>query len=307
MATMMRSHWKPAAIRVLLSRRAGSSPSAWSYGSGSSPCAEPTALAVLGLLASAGDGALPPEVSDAARGAGSWLASLQRSDGSLGISATAAEPGWATAHASLAWRALGGYEAERTRAAAWLHRQAGATMPREDGPHPVNGHDPSIVGWPWVEGTHSWVEPTAMAVLALRREGMGGHARVEEGLRLLRDRAIITGGWNAGNKATYGRALRPYPATTGLALLALAGSGRRDAVVENAVKYLLATLPGVRAAESLGWGILGLRAWGRAPVDADRWLAESFERVASRVDAAPRLALLLLAAGGRSLELFDAR
>ena len=42
---------------------------------------------------------------------------------------------------------------------------------------------------PGSSGTHSWVEPTALAVLALRREGLGSHARVQEGVRLLRDRA----------------------------------------------------------------------------------------------------------------------
>ena len=55
------------------------------------------------------------------------------------------------------------------------------------------GHDPTLTGWPWVGGTHSWVEPTSLAVLALRREGLGKHPRVEEGLKVIRDRAIVSG------------------------------------------------------------------------------------------------------------------
>lgn len=140
----------------------------------------------------------------------------------------------------------------------------------------------------------------------LRREGLGGHARVQEGLRLLCDRAIVTGGWNCGNKATYGQTLRPLPAPTGIALLALAGSRPSRTLAEHGADYLLAALPNVRAAASLGWGILGLRLGGRAPVLANRWLAESFAKVVTRPDAAPRLAVLLLAAGEKALELFDA-
>jgi hypothetical protein len=181
------------------------------------------------------------------------------------------------------------------------------TFPREKGANAVLGHDTTLVGWPWVDGTHSWVEPTALAILALRREGFGDHPRVREGLRLIEDRAVDTGGWNCGNRATFGRVLRPQPGPTGLALLALAHSATRSEVAERGIAYLREALPTVRAAESLGWGVLGLRAWGRPAVDAGRWLAESFERVVRRPDAAPRLALLLLAAGDHSLELCDAR
>ncbi len=216
------------------------------------------------------------------------------------------EPGWATPYALLAWKALGGYENERNRAVAWLLERTGMTMPKEEGPRPVAGHDRSIVGWPWVGGTHSWVEPTALAVVALRREGLASHSRVQEGVRLLRDRAIVTGGWNCGNKATYGRVLRPNPATTGLALLALAHGGPGGDWTENGIRYLLGTLPSVKAAASLGWGLVGLRAWGRAPDQADRWLAGCFTNLAGRLDAGPRLAMLLLATGKKTMELFDA-
>ena len=62
----------------------------------------------------------------------------------------------------------------------------------------------------------------------------------------------------------------------------------------------------MRAAASLGWGVLGLRAWGQSPNEADRWLAGSFENLAGRTHMVPRLAILLLAAGKKALELFDA-
>jgi hypothetical protein len=64
-------------------------------------------------------------------------------------------------------------------------------------------------------------------------------------------------------------------------------------------------LPAVRASSSLGWGLLGLRAWQGEPVEAGRWLAEAHERAAGRPDAAPKLALLLLAGGEHATEFFE--
>src|SRR5262249_52249430 len=173
------------------------------------------------------------------------------------------------------------------RAAGWLLDERGRTVDPADDPGHVAGHDTTLVGWPWVAGTHSWLEPTALAVLALGRAGLGAHPRVAEGLRLIRGRAVDAGGWNYGNKAVFGRALRAQPSPTGLALLALAGTGPRDAAVGRAVAYLARTLPGVRAPVSLGWGLLGLRAWGEAPAGAGDWLAAAYPSGAGRPRAAP--------------------
>ena len=74
--------------------------------------------------------------------------------------------------------------------------------------------------------------------------------------------------------------------------------------IDPAAAYLRSTLPGLRAASSLGWGLLGLRAWGAMPAPASGWLAESAARVIGRDDAATRLGLLLLAAGDGRLNLF---
>jgi hypothetical protein len=170
--------------------------------------------------------------------------------------------------------------------------------PQERG---IIGHDPTLIGWPWVEGTHSWLEPTAMAILALRREGLGDHPRVARGVDLILDRAIEGGGWNYGNKAVFGRPLRPQPGPTGIALLALAGRADRSPAVARAIDYLLGALPAVRAGVSLGWGVLGLRAHDAAPPQAATWLAEADQRHQGRSDAVLDLALLLLGAGDEAL------
>jgi hypothetical protein len=307
--------WRVGARRELLRLRGTGRAAAWGYRKGGAPAVEPTSLAALALIATrdvAGsdpdpDPGLDPEAAVA--GAAAWVASLQRPDGSIGLSADRPTPGWGTPLALLLWRASatspGAFGAQRRRATQWLLGQKGSRMPRSEDPARVVGHDTMLVGWPWVGGTHSWLEPTALAVLALRGEGAGSHARVAEGLRLIRDRAIAAGGWNYGNKAAFGRALRPQPATTGLALLALPRTDGRDDAVSRAIDYLHETLPGVRASVSLGWGLLGLRAWGESPAGAGAWLAEAHARASGRPDAATKLALLLLAGGDHALEIFE--
>ena len=238
---------------------------------------------------------------DAATASARRLASTRRPDGSLGVSGQLPEPGWPTPIGLLLWSGLGGFELERSAASAWLLGLEGHASPRsKDDPM---GHDVSIVGWPWVAGTHSWVEPSAMAMLALAREGSARHPRVLEGVRLLLDRAIPSGGWNLGNPVVFNTSLRPLPGPTGLALLALARLGGRSTVVDRAVDYLRVALAGTLAPVSLGWGLLGLRAWGASPAGAADRLAWSFDRAVARGPQPVELAMLLLAIGPKSLEL----
>jgi hypothetical protein len=287
-----------AARRELLARQEAGG--GWAYRQGAPPCAEPTALAALALASEPGDDASTAAV----RRAADALAKLQCPDGSIGVSATIPTPGWATPYALLVWSALGVHEAPRTAAMRWLLGLKGRVIdPREDPSH-IAGHDTMLVGWPWVADTHSWLEPTALAVLALSRAGQVAHPRVREGLRLIRNRAVESGGWNYGNRAVFGRNLRAQPAPTGLALLALAGEGPRSEEIERGCAYLNRVLPDVRAASSLGWGLIGLRAWDATPSHADAWIAESIRALAGRPDAAPRLACLLLAANPGALDLF---
>lgn len=231
------------------------------------------------------------------RSSAQWLARIQQTNGGVGVSASIDRPYWPTSYALLLWTALEGDEQPRQRATRFLLGRAGTTF--EIDPTSPIVHDTTIAGWPWVDHTHSWIEPTAMAVLALYRQGLGDHPRTQDGLRLIRDRAIETGGWNYGNKIVFDTALRPRPAPTGLALLALAQAAERTDEVDRAIDYLESALPPIRSAQSLCWGLLGLTAWDRRPVDSDTWLADSFERSIRRSDPAVQLGYLLLASGDR--------
>ncbi|MBI3860501.1 MAG: hypothetical protein HY290_01250 [Planctomycetia bacterium] len=274
---------------------------AWGNRSGGASYVEPTALAALALAAST-----PTTDADASRravaSAADWLKDLQQVDGSLGISPDLPRPCWTTPLAILVWIATDRHHDSRRKAVDWLLAQQGTTWaPTGESPY---GHDPRIAGWSWVEKTHSWLEPTAHAVLALRRAGLPSHARTRDGERLIRDRAIRTGGWNYGNSAVFGTDLQPQPAPTGLALLALSGVEDADGpIVTLGCDYLESILPTTRAPLSLCYGVLALAAWGRRPSNSDEWLAAAHDRAARSSNCIPQLAYLLLAAGTRSLEL----
>ncbi len=198
---------------------------------------------------------------------------------------------------------LSGFDVARHRAANRLLRTEGRILPRNDPAAALFGHDVAAVGWPWVEGTHSWVEPTAMAILALCRQGLSSHSRVAAGIHLLLDRSLNRGGWNFGNSVVFGRELRPQPGPSGLALLALAARHQDSPECRRGIDYLRATLGEIRTCVSLSWGVLGLRAWDACPREAGSWLAESYSRFGARRDQAAGLGLLLLAAAEPGLEL----
>jgi hypothetical protein len=289
------SDWMELAKDNLLSRR--DRDGAWSYTAGRSPAVEPTVLACLGLLKSRDK--LPSAVTQqAVQEAALWLLSMQQEDGSLGVSASLHQPGWPTPYAILFWNVLGLAQEQRRRASTWLLAQKGiAGMDVLPGGLGRFGHDRTLVGWPWIAETHSWVEPTALSIIALEAEGLGNHTRVDQGTMVIKDRALPQGGWNYGNTLVFGRELRPQPGPTGQALLALAlcaGKGRPRSV-DPAIAYLRQTLPTLRAPISLGWGVLGLRAWHACPDAALTWLAESYALYGARPDVTAGLGLLLWA------------
>ncbi len=275
----------------------------WSYRPASPASAvEPTAMASLALLAtdSADDRAAP------LRG-GQWIAArARRPDGSTVVSpGSEVAPGWTTSYALLLWNALGGFAVERSGAVAWLLATRG--KPVEPVPHNPMGHDVTLVGWPWVADTHSWVEPTAASILALAPSVPLDQPRMREGVRVLLDRAIATGGWNLGNPVVFGQTLRSLPGPTGLALLALARVARKSSpqpIIQPAVTYLGGVVRQTNAPSSLGWAWLGLRAWGARPdAAAVDHLARATERALARNSSAVELAMILLASGDRSMHL----
>jgi hypothetical protein len=195
------------------------------------------------------------------------IAALQAADGRVSLSPLHPGAYSPTSVAILAWHGRPPFAAARERALAFLLAQAGDHFPRS-ATSPLT-MDTALAGWPWIERTFSWTEPTALALLALDSAGAGDHPRAREGRALLLDRQIATGGWNYGNARVFGSDLRPAPESTGLVLAALAGHTPGTAVAAS-LAYLDTVAPTQRTPLALGWTLLAWSAWraGAAPFAA---------------------------------------
>lgn len=222
------------------------------------------------------------------------LTGLQGEDGAVRLEREQPWAIWPTPLAILAWQGSRHQADAQARARDFLLTANGQHWSRPAG-YPC-AHDTAIPGWPWTTETHSWVEPTALALLALAVTGQSDHPRCHEGRRLLLDRQLPKGGWNYGNPVFYGDELPPQVHNTGLALAALANHAPRTAVAAS-LAYLHQELPRLQAPLSLAWGLLGLAAWEPPHPQASRWLRASLQLAARHGGyATTDLALLSLAA-----------
>lgn len=243
-----------------------------------------TAWAILGLAAA---GWKPADLH-AAR---TRLAADQLADGRLPLAREHPEAFWPTPPAILAWQGAAGFSAYQAKAVHFLLASSGQHFPKKnDSPF---GHDTTIRGWSWIDGTHSWIMPSSLAILALTTAGWGDQERVQEARQLLLNRQLPAGGWNYGNTTVFGQVLHPMPETTGAALTALAGCVPASEVAAS-LAYLAKRVAQIRTPLSLSWGLLGLAAWGARPRAAEQWLQECWQRQA-RYGVYDTTALALLA------------
>jgi len=269
------------------------------------PASEPTALAAMALAA---HGRLEP-----ARAALDWLAALQSDEGSVGIDFSRPRPRWATGWALLAWQTALGlgpaawpagaserWQHAADRAVVWMRSLHGEAAD----PTPLYGHDPTLRGWPWVETTHSWVEPTSIAVLALKAAGCSFGLRVREAIAMLLDRMLPGGGWNYGNTVVLGNTLRAHVQPTGLALVALHDERAAGDHVRASIAYLERALARTTATASLCYAVLGAAAHGHRFAKTDVWLEAAAQATLKRDPSPYKLALLALAPLGEACPWF---
>jgi len=127
--------------------------------------------------------------------------------------------------------------------------------------------DNSLQAWPWIDDTFSWVEPTALALLLIKkcRSGLPPVAaeRIAVGERMLIDRVCAGGGWNYGGSNVYGQDLLPYVPTTAWGVLALQDRPHEPALVRSLARLRqdATTEP---SAQALGMAVLALRVAGRS-------------------------------------------
>ncbi len=244
----------------------------WGYAAGQPAHLEPTCLALLAL-------AREPQRFAAAIEAGrNWLRPCAAEDGTYRLGRGRPEAIWPTALVLFTQLALGDDADSLQRTAAALLACKGRQIDCKD--EDTSDIDARLIGWPWAEGNFSWVEPTAWACLALRRIGQEHHPRVEEGLKLLRDRALEKGGVNYGNRRIFGISLEAIPTPTALMLLALQGRSD-DPCLAASVEYLRQAAATDDDLEHLCWARLALDLYGDYP-----GVREMMAALAERIRAA---------------------
>jgi hypothetical protein len=229
---------------------------------------------------------------DLTRRARAKLAASQMDDGRLSLSQDYPNTFWPTALAILAWQNAPRHLESQMRGVDFLLATAGKTVEKTD--DSIVADDTALRGWPWIEETYSWVEPTSLVLLSLEATGKGNHERAHEARRMLLDRQMESGGWNYGNTKIFGQQLWPMPESTGLALNALAGRTEQKNV-KKSILYLKQEMGRLRTPLSFAWGYLGLSAWGERPL-LDRGFLQKSLRLQERYveHETEQLALLLI-------------
>ncbi len=228
----------------------------WGYLVGQASMVEPTAAVCLALESL-------PQADDLRQRALAWLVMTQNDDGGWGVSAQDSESGWQTAWATLALARAGELApAAVARATEWL-----LAVPILQGNGDENdalglGIDSALRGWPFLPGQAVWIEPTALALLALSAAGFGHSLpRIDAGIRCILNRRCRGGGWNVGNPYLLGAALPARAEPTALALLALKRV-TPDSIEAGDVATLRRDMVTERGALGLALGSIALQALG---------------------------------------------
>lgn len=237
-----------------------------------------------------------------------WLSDRQRPDGSWAFSAAVPEASWATGIATLA---MFDRDRERARAGAgWLLGQEGRSLGwylsllyRVAPSLLLVKLNPDLKGWPWRSQATGFVEPTAYAMLALKKlrphVDARAEARIREAETMLYDRMCTEGGWNYGNSVVYGVDLPAYADVTALTLIALQDyrGSEPNAVSVAALRRMLAE---VDSGLALAWATLCLTLYGEDTEGLRRRLEQLYRDRPFLLDTRS-VALTLLALTGSTV------
>lgn len=239
----------------------------WGYFPGKQSCLEPTAYAILALHGRAGS------ASPIAR-AWALVSSWQLENGGWRPAAQIASATWVTALALTLCCVFDVYDHQFRMGLHWLLRVAGA----ESGPamraaaflH-VLSSDVNVDhrGWPWRPGNSSWIEPSAHALVALKKVPRLYRtrpliSRIREGEAMILARRDRDGGWNSGNPNVFKTDIPSYPETTALAMLSLQGLHQSD-LIKVAERFRAES----KSSLANAWLAIALRCYGASPPPAD--------------------------------------
>lgn len=214
---------------------------------------------------------------DLINSASNRLARFQTEDGTLSVDPRVPTAYWPTTLAAFAWNGVEGQQGRAEAAIRFLLKTSGKHW---DAPAENKGHDTAIVGWSWVGATHSWVIPTAMAILAISKVGAPAaltsqaESRIKSGVEMILDRQLPDGGWNYGNTIVLNNMLKPLPEESAWGLAALARRTSKAAVAKS-IDYLESERATFVAPITLSAAMLAWHGWNQ-PIDHDRVCEASF-------------------------------
>ncbi|MBX7105310.1 MAG: DUF362 domain-containing protein [Gemmataceae bacterium] len=203
----------------------------WGYTPGQRAHLEPTCLALLALHGR-------PEAAEVVARGRSARENYRQADGSYRLAGGREEFVWGTSLALVTLIDEGADDARIKKSASFLLGVRGKPGQEDADTDRCFDIDVKLVGWPWAEGTFSWVEPTAWACIALSMAGQGEHPRVRQGLDLLRDRAFDRGGANYGNKIVLSTETEPIPGPSAVLLWAMQGRIQEPRIA-SAIDYVI--------------------------------------------------------------------
>ena len=283
---------KSAAVDFLISTQ--NPDGGWGYAPLESSAVEPTSAVLLALREY-------PSCAQRCRRSIDWLRSTQHPDGGWGFNSLDSESAWQTAWAVLALvrAGEGGYFVDR--AVQWLLRATTLQLSEDtiQASKAILKIDLSLRGWPWLQGEASFVEPTALAILALESiPGLGDRERMREGLRYIQDRRCPGGGWNVGNPVMFHSAPPAEAYFTAVVLLAFSRLAPGNILSED-IKVLRSEMHREGGVLALAWGLLALRTLGQDDTSAESRLVSMATRRGGWADNPYRTAVALMALRGR--------
>jgi hypothetical protein len=275
----------------------------WGFRSGLQSRVEPTAWALLALLNGEAETANPLRSK-----AFEFLRRVRLRDGSWPAAPGQTSGCWVTSLAS--WAMLA--DAESKSAV-----QAGLRWICEDWPRDTGlirrtirnillrtdaaRQNDKLHGWGWTPRTASWVEPTALALIALEQAPKellpsGADKRRAMAKLMIYDRMCSGGGWNCGNPMVYGVHGDPSVGPTAWALLALRNEPENEKKTLS-LQWLEGNLSGKLGPASLALAKICLESYGRAWPSHAPQLADVLEKAESSVSV-PTMAWAYLALSG---------
>jgi hypothetical protein len=240
--------------------RARNADGGWPYRAGRS-WTEPTSLSLIALWAG-------NTSSESCSIAACWLANHQGTDGGWPPCANVSTSTWVTSLVLIALAQESQHSQSCAKAIRWVSSHVypessglQAFLQKKLGLSPSHAPGSS----PWFPGTAGWVIPTAFSILALsswsrRFPSADLQPVVDRAQTYLLSRRCPDGGWNHGGSLQRSEASTSYPETTGLALLALAGS--TSPTLGPTLRLAETFLSHPESSEGLAWLSMGLAAHG---------------------------------------------